>query len=63
MVRVQQMHKSDKMKKLQLGMMVFISMFFAGFSSAQSVADGKSFLYYERYKSAKDVFKSEAKRS
>lgn len=56
MVRVQQMHKSDKMKKLQLGMMVFISMFFAGFSSAQSVADGKSFLYYERYKSAKDVF-------
>ena len=37
-------------------MMVFISMFFAGFSSAQSVDDGKSFLYYERYKSAKDVF-------
>lgn len=56
MVSVQQMHKSDKMKKLQMGMIVFISMFFAGFSSAQSVADGKSFLYYERYKSAKDVF-------
>ena len=42
-----------KMKTLVL---VLMTVLFAGATFAQSVDDGKKFLYYERYKSAKDVF-------
>ncbi len=42
-----------KMKTLVLS---FVAMLFAGALFAQSAEDGKKFLYYERFKSAKDVF-------
>jgi tetratricopeptide (TPR) repeat protein len=42
-----------KMKKVLLAVTMVL---FAGACFAQSVEDGKKFLYYERYKSAKDVF-------
>ena len=42
-----------KMKSLIL---FFVTMFFAFSSFAQTIDDGKRFLYYERYKSAKDHF-------
>ena len=44
------------MKKIKTGMLFLVSMFFANILFAQSIDDGKSFMYYERYKSAKDVF-------
>lgn len=37
-------------------LLVLVSLFFAGAVFAQSVDDGKKFLYDERYQSAKDVF-------
>ncbi len=42
-----------KMKTLVLALIVTL---FVGTSFAQSVEDGKKFLYYERFKSAKEVF-------
>jgi len=44
------------MKKFQIGMNLMLMLFFVGFSSAQSIDEGKTFLYYERYESAKTVF-------
>ena len=41
------------MKTLLLG---FIALLFVGSVFAQTIDEGKKFLYYERYKSAKDVF-------
>ncbi len=41
------------MKTLLLAM---VAILFAGSVFAQSIDDGKKFLYYERYKSAKDIF-------
>ncbi len=42
-----------KMKKVLFAVTLVL---FAGASFAQTMEDGKKFLYYERYKSAKDVF-------
>lgn len=36
--------------------LVLMTVLFAGATFAQSIDDGKKFLYYERFKSAKDVF-------
>lgn len=36
--------------------LVLMAVLFAGAAFAQSIDEGKKFLYYERYKSAKDVF-------
>ncbi|CAN5814139.1 hypothetical protein BH11BAC4_BH11BAC4_03290 [soil metagenome] len=44
------------MKKIKTGIMLLASVLFANSIFAQSIDDGKSFMYYERYKSAKDVF-------
>lgn len=44
------------MKKTKTGILFLAAMLFANFIFAQSIEDGKSFMYYERYKSAKDVF-------
>lgn len=44
------------MKKTKTGFMFLVSMLFVNFIFAQSIEEGKSFMYYERYKSAKDVF-------
>ena len=41
------------MKTLLLAM---VTLLFAGSVFAQSIDEGKKFLYYERYKSAKDIF-------
>ena len=48
--------KISKMKKLNIGIMCLGMMFFSNSILAQSIEDGKKFMYYERYKSAKDVF-------
>jgi len=37
-------------------LLVFVTILFAGSVFAQSIEEGKKFLYYERYKSAKDIF-------
>lgn len=50
------MNKMIKMKKMKTGLLFIASLLFANFTFAQSIDDGKSFMYYERYKSAKDVF-------
>ncbi len=44
------------MKKMKSVVLLFVTTIFAASLFAQSVDDGKKFLYYERYKSAKDVF-------
>ena len=44
------------MKKIKTGIMLLASVLFANIIFAQSIDDGKNFMYYERYKSAKDVF-------
>ncbi len=44
------------MKKIKTGSMFLASMLLANILFAQSIDDGKSFMYYERYKSAKEVF-------
>ena len=36
--------------------MLFASVLFANVTFAQSIEEGKIFMYYERYKSARDVF-------
>lgn len=40
----------------KLGMMMIAVMLFAGTAMAQSIEEGKKFLYYDRYQSAKGVF-------
>ena len=44
------------MKKVKIGIMFLTSLLLVNFIFAQSLDDGKNFMYYERYKSAKDVF-------
>ncbi len=44
------------MKNLKTVMLFVLAGFFAISAKAQSVDEGKAFLYYERYQSAKDVF-------
>ncbi|MFT3910392.1 MAG: hypothetical protein QM737_13290 [Ferruginibacter sp.] len=43
------------MKKIKVGVMFLACLLFTNLIFAQSVDDGKKFIYYERYKSAKDV--------
>jgi len=50
------MFKSEKMKKFQIGMTFMMLLFFVGSASAQTIDEGKSFLYYERFESAINVF-------
>ncbi|MEO6670458.1 MAG: tetratricopeptide repeat protein [Ferruginibacter sp.] len=44
------------MKKIKVGVMFLTGLLFANFIQAQTIDEGKKFIYYERYKSAKDVF-------
>lgn len=44
------------MKKIKIGLMLFAAVLFANVTLAQSIEEGRSFMYYERYKSARDVF-------
>jgi predicted Zn-dependent protease len=44
------------MNKIKAALFFVTTMLFVNFVSAQSIEDGKKFLYYEKYKSAKDVF-------
>lgn len=44
------------MNKLKSGLLFFSALFFSGVLSAQTLEEGKKFLYYERHKSAKAVF-------
>lgn len=50
------MNKKIKMKKGKTGILCLVSLFFANVVFAQSIDEGKIFMYYERYKSAKEVF-------
>lgn len=44
------------MKNLKFTLILLTGLFIAGFSNAQSIEDGKKFLYYEKFISAKNVF-------
>ena len=44
------------MTNMKTLLVAFVAILFAGSVFAQSIDEGKKFLYYERYKSAKDVF-------
>jgi tetratricopeptide (TPR) repeat protein len=44
------------MRKMKTLVMLLAAAMFAGKSIAQTIEDGKKFLYYERFKSAKEVF-------
>jgi tetratricopeptide (TPR) repeat protein len=44
------------MSKLKLGMLFLTTLFVSTFLKAQTIDEGKKFIYYERYKSAKAVF-------
>lgn len=44
------------MKKIKTGILFLVTLLFAGNMMAQSLDDGKKFMYYERFKSAKDIF-------
>lgn len=48
--------KTNNMKNIKIGTAFLIALFFSNFIHAQSIEDGKKFMYYERYKSARDVF-------
>lgn len=50
------MNKKFQMKKIKTGLMFVSLVLLSGFLFAQSVEDGKTMMYYERYKSAKDIF-------
>ncbi|MBC7936775.1 MAG: tetratricopeptide repeat protein [Rhizobacter sp.] len=43
-------------RKIKVGAFFIAAMLFAGSAVAQSIQDGKKFMYYERFKSAKDIF-------
>ena len=44
------------MKKFKTGLLLLSLVFQAGIISAQSIEDGKLMMYYERYKSAREIF-------
>jgi tetratricopeptide (TPR) repeat protein len=44
------------MNKIKSGFLLLAALFVSNFLTAQSIEDGKKFLYYERYKSAKAAF-------
>ncbi len=44
------------MNKFKSGLLFFAAVFFSGLLKAQTMEEGKKFMYYERYKSAKGVF-------
>lgn len=44
------------MKKIKAGIFFLTAVLFANTLFAQTISDGKKFLYYERFQSAKDVF-------
>jgi tetratricopeptide (TPR) repeat protein len=44
------------MIKMKTGLLALVTILFASSTMAQSLEDGKKFLYYERFKSAKEVF-------
>lgn len=44
------------MNKIKASLMLAASLFISNFMKAQSLEDGKKLMYYEKYKSAKDVF-------
>lgn len=44
------------MKKIKSGLLLLSLVFQAGIISAQSIDDGKLMMYYERFKSARDIF-------
>ncbi|RYF88700.1 MAG: tetratricopeptide repeat protein [Chitinophagaceae bacterium] len=44
------------MRKITTGLLLFASILFAGTAMAQTIDQGKKFMYYERFKSAKEVF-------
>ncbi|MEJ7627448.1 MAG: tetratricopeptide repeat protein [Ferruginibacter sp.] len=44
------------MKKFKIGILFFIALLSFNSLIAQSIEEGKRFIYYERYKSAKDIF-------
>src|SRR4051812_40140945 len=46
----------NKMKKLKFTLFLLVAVLAVSFSKAQSIEDGKRFLYYEKYMSAKNVF-------
>lgn len=48
--------KIDKMNKIFSGALFLVILVFGQTIQAQSIEQGKKFLYYERYKSAKEVF-------
>lgn len=43
-------------RKITVGAFIIAALLFAGSAVAQSLEDGKKFMYYERFKSAKEVF-------
>ena len=49
-------NKPKKMTKMKTILLALIITLFTSQLIAQTVDDGKRFLYYEKYKSAKDVF-------
>ena len=44
------------MNKIKSGFLLLAALFVSNFLRAQTIEDGKKFLYYERYKSAKAAF-------
>lgn len=44
------------MNKIKSGLLIFMTLLLSNVMIAQSMEDGKKFLYYEKYKSAKNVF-------
>ncbi len=44
------------MKKIQTGLLLIIALMISVVTMAQSLEDGRKFMYYEKFKSAKDVF-------
>lgn len=44
------------MKKIKIGIMLLATLFLTNLVFAQTVEEGKKLMYYERYKSAKEVF-------
>jgi len=44
------------MNKIKSGFLLLAALFVSNFLHAQTIDDGKKFLYYERYKSAKSAF-------
>jgi Flp pilus assembly protein TadD len=44
------------MKKIKFGVLVLTALFLSNSMKAQTIEEGKKFMYYERYQSAKNVF-------